>query len=86
MAIGCQRTGDIMLTPEEEKFVKNHYQAFIKTAELQTLNEARRDEEQQLVIDFKINEANQARADLVAKYQSLMSPIQSEIQTLKSAN
>jgi len=68
----------------KEEYIEQSYQAFLKNAELSELAKQRAAEEQALVAEYKVDEVNQKRAAIQAKYAALAQPIQAEIVELKN--
>jgi septation ring formation regulator EzrA len=67
---------------DKQKFVDDMVEIHKKRKQLQQLSNQRRQEEENLVVEFRINEANAKRAEIQSRYNSLMSTIQAEINSL----
>lgn len=60
---------------DKETFLENLYQQAVNKIQYDLLAQQRAAEEAQLVIDFKVNECNAARAALQQKYAELYKPL-----------
>lgn len=71
-----------MTTDEVASTIKRMFE---KQSELAELNKQRQVEEKALVIEYKVDECNKKRNDLVAKYGALSQQLSADIQALQAS-
>lgn len=69
----------------DKQILNNMKQMYEKKKELQALSVARQAEEQALVVEYKVDECNAKRRDIINKYQAQMQAIQDEIKQLEES-
>lgn len=71
---------------DQATFLANLYQQEVNRLKMNNLAAQRKAEEDQLVIDYKVNECNAARAAIQAKYAALAQPLFDENNAIIASN
>lgn len=69
---------------DKQKFIDDSIEIHKKRKRLQELASQRKAEEEALVVEFRINEANQRRSDIQKRYDDLARVIQQDIESISS--
>lgn len=70
------------LTAEQEKFVVDLFAIYEKKQQINAFGKIRGDSEQALIVQYKVNELNTLRAQLVTDYNNNTAQLQADIKIL----
>lgn len=69
----------------DAQIVASIKQIYEKKKELIALGESRRQEEQALIVQYKVDECNSAREEIIRRYSTQMQALQQQIRDIEEA-